>query len=138
MTARDSLQITMLKIDLSFLYNAIVSTEVVLLTVDLSRKLVDSMLNEGVSTSDAQKEYIASTIKMEKSGKDKKQNGDDTTKEETKQKDLDKVDDSYLKKKGIDAHQLKKDVYGKKAKIAEYDIYVNKKTGELYTQRKPQ
>jgi len=52
--------------------------------------------------------------------------------------DLDKVDDSYLKKKGVDAHQLKKDIYGKKAKVAEYDIYVDKKTGELYTQRKPQ
>lgn len=52
--------------------------------------------------------------------------------------DLDKVDDKYLKKKGVDAHHLKKDIYGKKAKVAEYDIYVDKKTGELYTQRKPQ
>ena len=138
MTASDSLQITMLKIDLSFLHNVTVSTGAVLLTVDLSRKLVDSMFDEGVSIGDAQKEYIASTMKMAKSDKDKKQNGDDTTKEETEQKDLDKVNDSYLKKKGIDAHQLKKDVYGKKTKVAEYDIYVNKKTGELYTQRKPQ
>lgn len=30
--------------------------------------------------------------------------------------DLDKVDDSYLKKKGVDAHQLKKDIYGKRQK----------------------
>lgn len=51
---------------------------------------------------------------------------------------LDKVGDNYLKKKGVDAHQLKKDVYGKKAKVAEYDIYVDKNTGQLYTQRKPQ
>ena len=54
MTASDSLQITMLKIDLSFLHNVTVSTEAVLLTVDLSRKLVDSMLDEGVSVDDAQ------------------------------------------------------------------------------------
>lgn len=52
--------------------------------------------------------------------------------------DLDKVKDSYLEKKGIDAHELKKGIYGKKAKVAEYDIYVDKKTGQLYTQRKPQ
>jgi hypothetical protein len=51
---------------------------------------------------------------------------------------LEKVDDGYLKKKGIDAHELKQEIYGKKAKIAEYDIYVDKNTGELYTQRKPQ
>ena len=37
MTASDSLQITMLKIDLSFLHNVTVSTGAVLLTVDLSR-----------------------------------------------------------------------------------------------------
>lgn len=52
--------------------------------------------------------------------------------------DLDIVKDSYLKKKGIDPHKLKKDIYGKKAKVSEYDIYVDKKTGQLYTQRKPQ
>lgn len=51
---------------------------------------------------------------------------------------LEKVDDNYLEKKDIDAHQLKKDIYGKKSKVAEYDIYVDKNTGELYTQRKPQ
>lgn len=50
---------------------------------------------------------------------------------------LEKVDDKYLKRKGIDAHQLKKDVYGRRAKVAEYDIYVDKNTGQLYTQRKP-
>ena len=43
-----------------------------------------------------------------------------------------KVKDSYLKKKGIDAHELKKDFLGKKAPIAQYDIYVNKDTGELF------
>ena len=43
----------------------------------------------------------------------------------------DKVNDKYLKKKGIDAHQLKKDFLGNKAPIAHYDIYVNKNTKEL-------
>ena len=45
---------------------------------------------------------------------------------------IDKVDDKYLKKLGIDAHELKKEVLGKKAKIAQYDIYVDKKTKELF------
>ena len=44
--------------------------------------------------------------------------------------------DNYLKRKGIDAHELKKDFLGRKAPIAEYDIYVNKDTGELFIFKK--
>lgn len=47
-----------------------------------------------------------------------------------------KVKDNYLKKNGIDAHELKKDFLGRKAPIAEYDIYVNKDTGELFIFKK--
>jgi RHS repeat-associated protein len=46
--------------------------------------------------------------------------------------DFEKVDDKYLKKKGIDAHELKKENLKKGDKISSYDIYVNKKTGELW------
>ena len=48
----------------------------------------------------------------------------------------DKVKDNYLKRKGIDAHELKKDFLGRKAPIAQYDIYVNKNTGELFIFKK--
>lgn len=47
-----------------------------------------------------------------------------------------KVKDNYLKNNGIDAHELKKDYLEKKAPIAEYDIYVNKDTGELFMFKK--
>ncbi|MCH1939865.1 polymorphic toxin type 33 domain-containing protein [Holdemania massiliensis] len=47
-----------------------------------------------------------------------------------------KVKDNYLKKNGIDAHELKKDFLGRKAPIAEYDIYVDKDTGELFIFKK--
>jgi len=46
------------------------------------------------------------------------------------------VDDKFLKKNGIDAHELKKDFLGKKAEIKLYDIYVDKSTGELWIFRK--
>ncbi|UII55673.1 DNRLRE domain-containing protein [Cytobacillus spongiae] len=49
---------------------------------------------------------------------------------------IQKVNDSYLKRKGIDAHQLKKEVLGKKAKISQYDIYKDKRTGQLYIYKK--
>ncbi len=44
---------------------------------------------------------------------------------------IEKISDKQLEKLGIDAHELKKDFLGKKAKISEYDIYKNKDTGEL-------
>lgn len=47
-----------------------------------------------------------------------------------------KVKDKYLKNRGIDAHQLKKDVLGRRAPISEYDIYMDKDTGELFIFRK--
>lgn len=51
---------------------------------------------------------------------------------------LNKLDDNYLKRKGIDPHSFKMEQLGKKARIAEYDIYVNKSTHELFILRKPQ
>ena len=47
-----------------------------------------------------------------------------------------KVDDKFLKKNNIDAHELKKDVLGRRAKISGYDIYVDKDTGGLFIYRK--
>ncbi|KAB1438745.1 hypothetical protein F7O84_10895 [Candidatus Galacturonibacter soehngenii] len=85
---------------------------------------------------------VEDEIKKLQEGIKKSEKGDSGGKNKggskTENLDLDKVNDKYLKKKGVDAHQLKKDIYGKKAKVAEYDIYVDKNTGELYTQRKPQ
>ena len=49
----------------------------------------------------------------------------------SKSSNINKVDDKYLKKNGIDAHELKYDILGKKAPISQYDIYVDKATGEL-------
>lgn len=46
-------------------------------------------------------------------------------------KNITKVDEKYLSKNGIDAHNLKYEVLGKKASISQYDIYVEKSTGEL-------
>ncbi|WP_455813359.1 polymorphic toxin type 33 domain-containing protein [Pseudomonas graminis] len=46
------------------------------------------------------------------------------------------ADDKFLKKNGIDAHELKKDFLGKKAEIKLYDIYVDKNSGELWIFRK--
>lgn len=41
------------------------------------------------------------------------------------------INSKVLKKHGIDAHALKRDIVGKKAKIAEYDLYKHTKTGEV-------
>ncbi|MGM0715506.1 MAG: RHS repeat-associated core domain-containing protein, partial [Bacillota bacterium] len=46
-------------------------------------------------------------------------------------KNIKKLDDKFLKKLGIDAHELKKDFLGKKAKIAHYDLYVDNETGQI-------
>ncbi|MRT58238.1 hypothetical protein GJV11_19175 [Enterobacteriaceae bacterium RIT693] len=45
------------------------------------------------------------------------------------------ADDKYLKKNGIDAHELKSEIVGKK-NISKYDIYIDKETGELWIFRK--
>ncbi|CAA6806191.1 MAG: Unknown protein [uncultured Campylobacterales bacterium] len=50
--------------------------------------------------------------------------------------DIKKISDNYLKQKGIDAHELKKDFLGKKANIAHYDLYVDKKTRNILIYRK--
>ncbi len=46
------------------------------------------------------------------------------------------VNDKYLKRKGIDAHQLKRDYLGNKAEIKKYDIYVDKTDGALWIFKK--
>lgn len=60
--------------------------------------------------------------------------GDSEPKEdlETAGGNYNKVKDNYLKQNGIDTHELKRDMLGRKAPIAQYDIYVNKDTGELF------
>ena len=47
-------------------------------------------------------------------------------------KSINKVDDKFLKRKGIDAHELKRDYLGRSVSISKYDIYVDKKTGRLW------
>lgn len=46
-------------------------------------------------------------------------------------RNFNKLTDSYLKKSGIDAHELKKDFLGKNAKITHYDLYKYTNTGEI-------
>jgi len=50
-------------------------------------------------------------------------------------KNINRVDDNYLIKKGFNPHKLKEDLVGRK-KVSQYDIYVNKDTGELWIYRK--
>ena len=45
---------------------------------------------------------------------------------------LQKIDGSYLKKLKLDAHSVKREYMGKKAKISLYDLAVDKKTGKIY------
>ena len=61
---------------------------------------------------------------------------DENLDEDLETGNFNKVNDNYLKRKGIDAHEVKKDVLGRKAPISKYDIYVNKDTGELYVFKK--
>lgn len=49
---------------------------------------------------------------------------------------VEKISDNYLKQLGIDAHQLKKDFLGQKAKISRFDLYKDKTTGEILIFRK--
>lgn len=62
---------------------------------------------------------------------DQKKNDEKESSEE-KPKNPQRVDDKYLKKKGISGHKVKKEYFGKKADIAKYDIYVDKATGRLW------
>ncbi|MBJ6363973.1 RHS repeat-associated core domain-containing protein, partial [Paenibacillus sp. GCM10012307] len=49
---------------------------------------------------------------------------------------VEKIDDKYLKRKGIDAHEVKREVFGENAKISHYDLYVDKASGQIYGMRK--
>ncbi|MGG1629575.1 SAR2788 family putative toxin [Rossellomorea sp. NRS-1567] len=51
-------------------------------------------------------------------------------------KSVKKIDDSFLKKNGIDAHELKQDYLGKKAKISQYDLYIDKDTKRVWIYKK--
>lgn len=55
---------------------------------------------------------------------------------ENENKNITKVDDKYLKKKKVDAHQVKKDYLDDKAPIAQYDLYIDKSSGRLFIFRK--
>jgi RHS repeat-associated protein len=45
---------------------------------------------------------------------------------------FEKIEDKYLKKQGIDAHEIKRDFLGQKAPIARYDLYKEKTTKEIW------
>ncbi|OCG41507.1 hypothetical protein A9G25_06220 [Gilliamella sp. Bif1-4] len=45
------------------------------------------------------------------------------------------ANDNYLKKKGFDAHKIKEEFFGKGSN-SKYDIYIDKKSGELMLFRK--
>ncbi|EML8491427.1 RHS domain-containing protein, partial [Salmonella enterica subsp. enterica] len=51
---------------------------------------------------------------------------------EEKPSNIVKLDDDYLKNKGIDGHELKGDFLGSKAEIKKSDIYRDKDTGQLW------
>jgi RHS repeat-associated protein len=61
-------------------------------------------------------------------------NGDEDP--EDKKSDFEKINDNYLKRKGIDSHELKREYLGKKAKISRYDLYKNKNTGQVHILKK--
>lgn len=46
-------------------------------------------------------------------------------------RNFNKISDDLLKRAGVDAHQLKRDFLGSKAKISLYDLYKDTKTGEI-------
>ncbi|MFV0344939.1 MAG: RHS repeat-associated core domain-containing protein [Bacteroidales bacterium] len=46
-------------------------------------------------------------------------------------KDVKKISDSLLKEKGLDAHEIKKEFLGQKAKISRYDLHKHTDTKEI-------
>ncbi|MDR1567723.1 MAG: hypothetical protein LBS33_03455 [Streptococcaceae bacterium] len=44
--------------------------------------------------------------------------------------------DNYLKRNGFDAHKVKADDLGTNKNLAQYDIYIDKDTGQLWVYRK--
>ena len=49
---------------------------------------------------------------------------------------LTKIKDSFLKQKGLNAHTIKKEVLGAKAKISNYDLFYDKATGAIFVLKK--
>lgn len=45
---------------------------------------------------------------------------------------LTKISDSYLKKKGFNAHSIKYEILGKGAKISKYNLFYDKSTGAIF------
>jgi RHS repeat-associated protein len=60
---------------------------------------------------------------------------DDQDNGKDKPRNLQKVKDNYLKKKGYDAHELKAEYVGNKD-LSKWDLYINKDTKELWIFRK--
>ncbi|WP_392562465.1 RHS repeat-associated core domain-containing protein [Orbus sturtevantii] len=54
---------------------------------------------------------------------------------DSKKQNIKMADDRFLKKKGFDAHEIKKDFFGKGSN-SKYDIYIDKNNGELILFRK--
>ena len=81
------------------------------------------------------KSKISKTVKNKSNASDSKSKAKtkkENKKNQKKTNNLNKVNDSYLKKKGINAHSLKKEYLGNKAPIARYDLYVDKVTKIIY------
>ena len=45
---------------------------------------------------------------------------------------LTKIKDSFLKKNGLDAHSIKREVLGRNAKISRYNLFYDKDTGAIF------
>lgn len=50
--------------------------------------------------------------------------------DEDENKNIQKINDDHLKRKGLDAHKIKEEFMGKGSN-SRYDLYVNKDTGEV-------
>ena len=95
-----------------------------------------SIAVEGVAVGVAEVGYGATVVVASAAGFGDELKSYNSAKNSASLGNFDKVNDRYLKKNGIDAHRLKEDVLGGKTRIAEYDIYKNKDTGELYIFKK--
>ena len=95
-----------------------------------------SIAVEGVAVGVAEVGYGATVVAASAAGFGDELKSYNSAKNSASLGNFDKVNDRYLKKNGIDAHRLKEEVLGGKTRIAEYDIYKNKDTGELYIFKK--
>ncbi|PQQ22543.1 hypothetical protein C6H66_23140 [Photorhabdus hindustanensis] len=86
----------------------------------------ESQPNVGENLTNEEKKEYGGTGNQQPPEDNQNKNGQN----EHKPSNIKMADDKYLKQNGIDAHELKSDVVGKK-NISKYDIYVNKETGEL-------